>query len=101
VLWIDAICINQEDVDEKSHQVAMMGDLYSRCLTVYIWLGVVNHSASRRQDPFAFIRHFADDKHYHELPGFYRDETGRLVFEENAEFIALWDDLLLLANSTW
>jgi hypothetical protein len=79
----------------------MMGDLYSRCLTVYIWLGAVNHSASRRQDPFAFIRNFADDKHYHELLGFYKDETGRLVFEENAEFIALWDDFLFLANSTW
>jgi hypothetical protein len=29
VLWIDAICINQNDNDEKSHQVAMMGDIYS------------------------------------------------------------------------
>lgn len=29
-LWIDAICINQQDVDEKSHQVGMMGDLYKK-----------------------------------------------------------------------
>jgi hypothetical protein len=29
VVWADAICINQQDVDEKSVQVGMMGDIYS------------------------------------------------------------------------
>ena len=27
-IWLDAICINQEDIAEKSSQVAMMGDIY-------------------------------------------------------------------------
>ena len=29
-LWIDALCINQKDADEKSHQVQMMGKIYSK-----------------------------------------------------------------------
>ncbi|TPX17989.1 uncharacterized protein E0L32_011936 [Thyridium curvatum] len=29
-LWVDSICINQTDDDEKGHQVAMMGDIFSR-----------------------------------------------------------------------
>lgn len=39
VLWIDAICINQKDNNEKSHQVAMMGEIYSSCQKAIIWLG--------------------------------------------------------------
>ncbi|KAI1395689.1 heterokaryon incompatibility protein-domain-containing protein [Hypoxylon fuscum] len=39
VIWIDAICINQTDFDEKGHQVAMMGDIYSSASRVLIWIG--------------------------------------------------------------
>lgn len=38
-LWVDAICINQLDVQERSAQVLIMGDIYSRCERVTIWLG--------------------------------------------------------------
>lgn len=38
-VWIDAICINQKDVEEKGWQVAMMGDLYSKASKVLVWLG--------------------------------------------------------------
>jgi len=39
VMWIDAICINQEDDNEKSDQVGMMGDIYRGCQKCTIWLG--------------------------------------------------------------
>lgn len=38
-LWIDAICINQEDVTEKNSQVAMMAEIYKKATRVNIWLG--------------------------------------------------------------
>ncbi len=38
-VWIDAICINQNDVLEKNHQVAMMGEVYSGAAEVLVWLG--------------------------------------------------------------
>jgi hypothetical protein len=38
-LWIDAICINQKDNDEKSQQIKLMSDLYSTASWVIIWLG--------------------------------------------------------------
>jgi hypothetical protein len=37
--WIDAICINQKDEDEKSLQVQMMGSIYSNAEIVIVWLG--------------------------------------------------------------
>lgn len=39
VLWVDAICINQEDLAEKSHQVEMMREIYSGAELVIAWLG--------------------------------------------------------------
>ena len=37
--WADAICINQEDVAERSAQFALMGRLYSIADEVFVWLG--------------------------------------------------------------
>jgi hypothetical protein len=39
MIWIDALCINQADTDEKGTQVAMMGEIYSRASGVIVWLG--------------------------------------------------------------
>jgi hypothetical protein len=38
-LWVDAICINQLDQDEKSHHVFNMHRIYRKAVEVYIWLG--------------------------------------------------------------
>ncbi|KAI0401289.1 heterokaryon incompatibility protein-domain-containing protein [Xylaria palmicola] len=38
MLWIDYICINQNDINEKSHQVAMMRSIYYRAVNVIVWL---------------------------------------------------------------
>ena len=38
-LWIDAICIDQLNIEERNHQVARMRDIYARALRVLIWLG--------------------------------------------------------------
>jgi hypothetical protein len=37
-LWIDQICINQDDVLEKNGQVSAMRDIYSSCSSVIVWL---------------------------------------------------------------
>ncbi|KAK4545615.1 hypothetical protein LTR36_002568 [Oleoguttula mirabilis] len=42
-LWIDAISINQEDVDERNAQVPLMKDIFGQAETVHIWLGPQNH----------------------------------------------------------
>lgn len=38
-IWIDALCINQSDIQERNSQVGMMGTIYSRAFFVFIWLG--------------------------------------------------------------
>ncbi len=39
VLWIDALCIDQENVFERSHQVRMMDQIYCNAQVVHVWLG--------------------------------------------------------------
>ena len=41
-LWIDALCVNQKDVEEKSAQVMRMTEIYSRADRVRVWLGVAD-----------------------------------------------------------
>jgi hypothetical protein len=43
-LWIDALCINQQNLQEKSEQVAMMKQVYSKAVSVLIWLGAAQKS---------------------------------------------------------
>ncbi|KAH7360040.1 heterokaryon incompatibility protein-domain-containing protein, partial [Pyrenochaeta sp. MPI-SDFR-AT-0127] len=38
VIWLDAICINQEDLTEKSSQVLLMRNIYEKASEVVIWL---------------------------------------------------------------
>jgi hypothetical protein len=39
VIWVDAICINQEDNNERSEQVRMMRTIYEEAHHVSVWLG--------------------------------------------------------------
>ncbi|CZR65524.1 uncharacterized protein PAC_15424 [Phialocephala subalpina] len=38
-LWVDAICINQKDPDERAQQVSLMSEIYRYADEVLIWLG--------------------------------------------------------------
>jgi len=39
LLWVDAICINQRDTDERSRQVRMMDVIYQSARCTIVWLG--------------------------------------------------------------
>ncbi|KAH8693273.1 heterokaryon incompatibility protein-domain-containing protein [Talaromyces proteolyticus] len=38
-LWVDAVCINQSDEEEKSGQVRMMFDIFNNSTSVCVWVG--------------------------------------------------------------
>jgi hypothetical protein len=38
ILWVDAICINQANNEERAHQVEIMAKIYARASRVIVWL---------------------------------------------------------------
>jgi hypothetical protein len=46
-IWIDQICVNQEDLPERSQQVSLMQKIYGKAERTLIWTGGSNeHSAA-------------------------------------------------------
>ncbi|PMD57266.1 HET-domain-containing protein, partial [Hyaloscypha bicolor E] len=46
IIWVDAICIDQSNIEERNHQVPLMKTIYSNAVAVQVWLG----SPSERSD---------------------------------------------------
>jgi hypothetical protein len=49
-LWIDAICIDQEDVLERNQQVSRMGTIYGMAKEVVVWLGPEEDDSTAAMD---------------------------------------------------
>ncbi|KAL4947954.1 heterokaryon incompatibility protein-domain-containing protein [Aspergillus filifer] len=105
VIWIDAICINQEDDDEKSQQVAMMGEIYKGCMGCIIWLGESSENAEEgvqsvtAAQAFELLGILATGKHLPELPCFSAVEDQRMNISERYE--AHFNALEQLLNLPW
>jgi len=57
-LWVDAVCINQGDNAEKSHQVMLMTDIYANANRVLSWIGDADEHTALAFDT---LRRFSDD----------------------------------------
>ncbi|KAI1113557.1 heterokaryon incompatibility protein-domain-containing protein [Nemania sp. NC0429] len=38
-IWVDALCINQHDLKERSKQISLMSRIFSQCEACQVWLG--------------------------------------------------------------
>ena len=57
-LWIDAICINQEDNAEKSIQVGRMKEIYNKASLVVAWLGKGDDTMDEAMDAACLIHRY-------------------------------------------
>lgn len=74
-LWIDQVCINQQDDNERGYQIALMGEIYSTATRVLVWLGPglgVGNDTTQNSACFAGLQPFNVDDHETDL----RDLTG-------------------------
>ncbi|KAI4920829.1 hypothetical protein J4E85_008944 [Alternaria conjuncta] len=60
-IWIDAICINQADREEKMVQIREMNRVYKQTKKVWIWLGTTKHQ-DRIPDALRFLENLRDEK---------------------------------------
>jgi hypothetical protein len=63
-LWVDALCINQFDTQEKEEQVLKMAQIYRKAYNVNVWLGSDNPGNAVSDKAMAFITEVIDpDNH--------------------------------------
>ncbi|KAK3389853.1 heterokaryon incompatibility protein-domain-containing protein [Podospora didyma] len=74
-LWVDAICINQNNLDERAAQVKIMREIYTRSETTVSWLG---EAADESDDAMELIRALGDWTHEHhdEIFEYSSDDAG-------------------------
>lgn len=58
IFWIDAICINQNDFEERASQVLLMRDIYQKSFTSVLWLGAADEHS---ENAFAMAERIANN----------------------------------------
>lgn len=111
-VWIDALCINQDDDDERSTQVNLMGSIYKSAQSVVVWLG---RETEDTETASKIISKLANDKLEEKWKHYFGsdDESGQrdmldtineqsfsmLGVSENTD--AEWDSLAAFLQLKW
>lgn len=62
-VWVDAVCIDQDNMGERGHQVGLMRDIYSRAQRVVVFLGGEERGGMQKADVRLMAR-MADECFY-------------------------------------
>ncbi|KAI0381004.1 heterokaryon incompatibility protein-domain-containing protein [Hypomontagnella monticulosa] len=87
ILWVDAICINQQDNQEKGVQVSKIVDIYKNAFNVVAYIGEDNGSYT---DLFNFFNRDRKDESFNEA-------TARLGIEK----IPMMENFLEFCRTEW
>lgn len=49
-IWVDSICIDQKNDEEKEHQISLMCGIYRSAQTTYFWLGEATKDTNKSMD---------------------------------------------------
>jgi hypothetical protein len=77
-LWIDAVCIEQTNLEEKAHQVANMGKVYSAAAEVLVYLGPGD---GRTEETARLIHQLSEHLHY-SVKYMPSDEVNRILYAD-------------------
>lgn len=55
IIWVDAVCIDQSNNEERNAQVRLMGDIYRQAARVYLWIGEGNLESDNAFDSMPTI----------------------------------------------
>ncbi|KAI1390009.1 heterokaryon incompatibility protein-domain-containing protein [Hypoxylon trugodes] len=90
-LWIDAICINQNDPPERNQQVQIMGDIYRSAERVIVWLGPSYEDAKPAWESIKALNDLPKDEKNNILPA----RIPHMPNDDN------WDSLASLFARSW
>ncbi|PVI01352.1 HET-domain-containing protein, partial [Periconia macrospinosa] len=86
VLWVDQLCIDQQNLGEKAAQVRMMRKIYTSCAQCVLWMGEINPSISltAAEAAFQFLEYMGeisevDDWRSIDLPAAVREDRQVMI----------------------
>jgi hypothetical protein len=91
LLWIDSVCINQDNELEKEEQIQLMRTIFSRAISVIAWLGDMEHAFVARD----FLHTL------HAKNGIFGQTTEQLFNEYNHSVDIGWKNLGILFSKSW
>ncbi|ORY14944.1 heterokaryon incompatibility protein-domain-containing protein [Clohesyomyces aquaticus] len=92
VFWIDALCINQQDVQEKGHQIRLMKRVYEGASQIVIWLGEPDQNT---KPAFDYLKHnYSEEEEWSSAMGRLRIESEQVIKEIPPEALDGIQDLL-------
>jgi hypothetical protein len=100
LIWADAICINQSDNEERSSQVSLMAQIYSKASCTLVWLG---HEADDSDLVFPLFERIVAAG---EIPSWNvttKNQTPEILRERNlpAKGDGAWTALWAFLNRSW
>ncbi|KAI0155271.1 heterokaryon incompatibility protein-domain-containing protein [Xylariaceae sp. FL1272] len=98
LIWADAICINQNDLYEKSYQVRMMGLIYTKAQSTVSWVGRELPGIQHAHTLCAEIQRLAADDEDDQLRASYFSKALRCHQQPVRALYALHD---LLSQPYW
>ncbi|MCJ1379676.1 hypothetical protein MMC17_002778 [Xylographa soralifera] len=91
ILWIDAICIDQSNAEERKQQVLLMRLIYQRSMSTFIWLG--------RWTPDGDLAISLIPRLIHAYQEQKKRGDKRRIFEMNAEALDLYDIPMVFSSA--
>jgi hypothetical protein len=58
-VWINSPCIDQNNKEEKSHQVQLMARIYAKAEQVIAWVGTASNRGKTRNPTFTLMKYWA------------------------------------------
>ena len=89
-LWIDALCINQTNIQERSLQVQRMGGIYENASRAVVFLGIETERSAEAMSLLILISRLAPDDH----------EGVDLLLKDDS-LATSWQALLQLFRRPW
>jgi len=101
LIWIDAVCINQSDLKERSEQVKTMQKIYKGAFSLVVWLGAEENGSSKA---FALLSAISEVLEHWPIGDFKPDkELGKHLADtmSPAELEESWSSLAALFARPW
>ncbi|RFU27148.1 hypothetical protein B7463_g9190, partial [Scytalidium lignicola] len=101
IMWVDALCIDQEDGIERNRQVRQMHEVYSQAEQVCVWLGDGSEETSPKPKAcFKFLRDILDlkklDKFLDHLEKYQPNDSG-----DSAKVVDKCINIVNLMRNKW